>query len=129
MTIDFIEKKEYFVAEKPAGEDEIAEAEWELGISFAADYKQYTQKYGAVSFCGHEFTGVSSSKTTSVVAVTKRERAVREQLPDDFYVVEDTCFDGIVFWQDEKGKIYKTGSGSNYELVCNSLTDFFDKIL
>lgn len=124
--VDKISKMKSFRSRKPASVEQIVNAEDELGVSFADEYKQYLLAYGAASVFGHEFTGISSSSRISVVDVTLEEREFND-ISDDLYVVEQTNIDGIVIWQDSKGNIYKTQSGSDAKKICNSLSEYINE--
>lgn len=124
--VDKISKMKSFRSRKPATMEQIENAEDELGVSFANEYKQYLLAYGAASFFGHEFTGISSSSRISVVDITLEERELNN-VSDDLYVVEQTNIDGIVIWQDSKGNIYETQPCSDAKKICNSLSEYINQ--
>ena len=124
--VDKISKMKSFRSRKPASMEQIENAEDELGVSFANEYKQYLLAYGAASIFGHEFTGISSSSRISVVDVTLEEREFND-INDDLYVVEQTNIDGIVIWQDSKGNIYKSQPGSDAQKICYSLAEYINQ--
>lgn len=108
-----------------ASEEEIHNAEQELELKFAADYRKYVATFGAVSFDSHELTGVCKSKRLSVVDVTIKERS-RIDVPSDWYVLEQGNIDGVVIWQDANGKVYQTSPGSKQKKVCGSLSEYIE---
>ena len=106
-----------------ASDEAIKAAESELGLQFASDYRQYVAAFGAVSFKGHELTGVCNSKRLSVVAVTKDER-INTDVPSDWYVLEQANIDGIVLWQTSNGAVYQTAPDVEFRKICSSLTEY-----
>ena len=110
---------------KGATEEAIKNAELELELKFAADYRQYVTAFGAVSYECHELTGVCNSKRLNVVDVTIKERS-RIDVPGDWYVLEQASIDGIVIWQDASGAVYQTSPGSKQKRVCKSLAAYIE---
>lgn len=110
---------------KGASEEEIQNAEQELGLKFAADYRKYVAAFGAISFESHELTGICSSKRLSAVDVTIKERRNCE-VPEDWYVIEQANIDGIVIWQDASGSVYQTGPGAKQKRLCKSLAAYIE---
>ena len=80
----------------PASPETVNDVEQSLGLQFAADYKAYVQRFGAISACGIELTGVTTSRRLDVVAVTKKSRAMNSNIPPHMYVVEDMAIDGLL---------------------------------
>ncbi len=105
---------------------EIEEAQWALGTCFAKDYQSYTKKYGAISFDGHEFTGICSSDRLNVVSVTRYERDRNMSIPKEFYVLEQTNIDGIVVWQDSSGRVYESHPSGKLITVGETLLDYVE---
>ncbi len=106
--IDSIRKQKGLLSIGTVDSKDIQKAETELAVSFAPEYKEYTSTFGAVSFGGTEYTGVVQADHLNVVAVTKAARKIAPEAHQDWYVVLDPHFDGIVIWQDKEGKIYQT---------------------
>lgn len=90
----------------PASPESVAEAEHYLGLQFAPDYKAYVQRFGAISACGIELTGVTTSRRLDVVAVTKMNRAMNGNIPLDMYVIEDMAIDALLVLPDATGAVY-----------------------
>lgn len=122
--IEIIRKCNSFRAGTPVTEKEILEAQNKLNLVFNEEYVQYTRALGAASYYGHELTGVSKVKYEDVVEITLTEKKCNEQVPQDFYVIECTNVDGIVYWQDRFGTIYVTQPGSKPRKVSNSLAEY-----
>lgn len=102
----------------------ISAAEKELGLKFAAEYKEYLEIMSIAAYGGHELTGLTKSERTNVVSVTRKMKERYSNIPVDWYVVEDANIDDIVIWQDEKGNVYKTLQGSNAICIASSLAEF-----
>lgn len=104
-------------------EKEINQAEQTLGLHFSADYRAYIAAFGAVSFAGHELTGICKSNRLNVVTITLSERN-NVTVPADWYVLEQANIDSIVLWQSGDGTIYATAPNSKPEKIANSLSEY-----
>ncbi len=121
--VDVLKGKEAFSSLNGATKDNIADAENELGVKFTDEYIEYVSALGAVSYYGHELTGVCKAKALDVVGITISEREYAE-VPQDWYVIEQAHIDGIVFWQAHDGKIYQTAGKARAKKVFNSLIEY-----
>lgn len=121
--VSIIKSKEAFVSLKGAIPEDIAKAEDELKVMFTQEYVEYVSALGAASFYGHELTGVCNSKALSVVEATNTEKQFSD-IPADWYVIEQTHIDGIVYWQSEKGAIYMTAPNIKAKKVCETLSEY-----
>lgn len=108
----------------PASPEAVNDAEQSLGLQFAADYKVYVQRFGAISACGIELTGVTTSRRLDVVAVTKKNRAMNSNIPPHMYVVEDMAIEGLVILQDATGSVYSAPPHGLPRKVFDSLADY-----
>ena len=106
----------------------ISEAESELGLTFADEYKEYLKEMAIAAYGGHELTGLTKAERTNVVQVTRKKKKFSSSVPMDWYVIEDANIDGIVIWQDGKGKIYKTMYDSEAVCIASSLADFINDL-
>ena len=109
---------------KPAADTQITEAEIQLRLNFADEYKIYLKTFGAIMANGIELTGIAKSKYRNVVLVTQEERILNPKVPNSMYVVENTCVDGIVIWQDSEGYIYKTQPNLEPKKIADSLVEY-----
>ncbi len=109
---------------KPASPTEISDAEIQLCLIFAEEYKTYLAEFGEVSARGLELTGIIDAAYINVVTVTKEKWDMYPQVSRKLYVVEDTTVDGIVIWQDADGYIYKTTPNSEPVKISESLADY-----
>lgn len=114
-----LEEKEDLIAGKGVTVEKIKEAEKELNILFAEEYKEYLLTYGLVMCEGHELTGLGKTDRTNVVYVTKQMKEIKEGIPDDWYVIENENMDGAIIWQDPEGNIY-----FNNKKIYSSLSEF-----
>lgn len=114
---------------KPAKEVDIDNAELELCVPFANDYREYLAEFGAISARGVELTGLIDAEYINVVLVTQEKRHIYPQVPNTLYVVEDPAIDGIVIWQDTSGHIYKTTPNSDPVKICDSLAEYLTKVI
>jgi hypothetical protein len=109
----------------PAPIDLIKNSETLLGLHFANDYHIYLEKYGAISFDNKELTGIVESKRLNVVDVTKKER-LRNTIPEDMYVVEDTGIEGILILQNSKGEIFELQNHSQIKKIYDNLSAYLE---
>ena len=114
-------------ARKPATESEIKNAESDLGLHFACDYKEYLKAFGAASYFGHELTGICKSTRLNVVDATRSKREYCAGIPQSWYVIEDTGMDDILIWQDSNGDVYMTERSSASQKIATSLFEYIDK--
>ena len=124
---DDLKKKERFFPLKAADKDKVKESEAELGVKFSKEYKDYVMEFGAVSYYGHELTGVCKSRTQDVVTVTKRQREYLPEIDLSLYVIEETGCDGCVIWQSEDGEIFASNVQGKLKKICNSLFDYINR--
>lgn len=115
-----------FIGGRGRSDKEIENAEKELGINFAPDYKTYLKEIGLACFDGHELTGICEEPRLDVVHVTNQNREKNPELRS-CYVVEEANIDGIVIWQDFSGKIYMTEGNSKPKLIADSLAAYIQK--
>lgn len=108
-----------------ASDEEINQAALLLNLSFASDYRKYVATFGAASFDGHELTGICKSKRLNVVDVTIKERS-RTDVPEDWYVLEQANFDGIVIWQNSSGDVYQTAPNAKAKKLCGSIAEYIN---
>ena len=111
---------------QPASKEQIEEAQKALGLSFAQDYIRYVSEYGVISARGIEMTGVTVHKRLSVVEVTKKERDLNPNIPDNMYVIENIAIDGMLALQDETGKVYTITPNGEPKAVFNSLAEYVE---
>lgn len=122
--IDVLNSKSDLLCGKKAQEQDVCDAETELGLKFAGDYRAYLSTMSIAAYEGHELTGITKSKRTNVVEVTKEKRSECSEQVGNCYVIEDANFDQIVFWQQTDGKIFRTIGRSAPVQVAESLAEF-----
>lgn len=108
--------------------DKIVSAENMLGLNFANEYKKYLCEFGVASYEEHELTGICDSKRLNVVDVTLEEKQYNNNVPDDFYVIEQAHIDGIVIWQSEKGEIFQTYPNGKPIKIFDSLAEYITQM-
>ena len=112
---------------KPASQEQIIDAETKLKVSFADEYKEYLSCFGAIIADGIELSGIAKSEHRNVIYLTKAEWELNKNVPHTLYVVENTCVDGIIIWQDTKGYIYQSTPHSAPKKIAKSLTSYILK--
>ena len=121
---DAFDSRKSFLAGKGASPEQISQAEKQLGLSFAQDYREYLSTYGIAAFDGHELTGITKSDRLNVVSVTKEARARYTIIPAGYYVVEQVDVEELIIWQNGSGEIYGCAPNYKVEKICNSLHDY-----
>lgn len=109
---------------KAASSMQIIDAELQLRVSFSNEYKEYLSTFGAIMADGIEVSGIAKSEHRNVVALTKKEWALNPKVPHTMYVVENTCVDGIIIWQDTTGEVYQTYPNHTPKKIADSLQDY-----
>ena len=103
---------------------DIVDAELQLRLNFAEEYKRYLSEFGAISARRIELTGIIGVDYCNVVTATKQAWELNPQVPHNLYVVENTFIDGVIIWQDASGTIYQTSPGSQPRKIANNLADY-----
>lgn len=109
---------------KPAPTVQIVDAELQLRVRFSDEYKEYLASFGAIIADGIELTGIAKSEHRNVVLITKKEWELNAKVPHTMYVIENTCVDGIVVWQDTNGTIYQSQPDNEPKQIAVSLGDY-----
>ena len=123
-TFDSLKSKPFFKSFKGASNEEIKKAEESLRVSFSKEYKLYLSKCGFATYEGHELTGICKAKRLNVVDVTINERTISQNIPENWYVIEQLNIDGIVIWQSETGEIYQTSPEKKPLKIYDSLAEY-----
>lgn len=122
--VETIQSLPNMISFKPATNREIMNAEIELRVSFAEEYKSYLLAFGAIVATGIELTGIAKAKHRDVILVTKQEWDMNVNVPHTMYVIENTGIDGIIIWQSSEGKIYRTTTGSQPVQIAESMNEY-----
>ena len=112
----------------PASDFDVLNAEYDLGVKFADDFKEYVLEYGVITAENVEITGVCTSERLSVVYVTAKERKLNPAIPDDMYVIDSTGYEGLVVLQNSQGEIFSLGPSSTPKKIFNSLADYLEDL-
>ena len=113
---------------KGASAEQIDAASKALGLTFSEEYLNYLQEFGLAFVNGDELTGLGILPRNDVVSVTLEKRGllhVRE-IPEDWYVIEDTNIDSIVIWQSSDGLVYMESPGTIRQ-ICASMAEYILK--
>lgn len=106
---------------------DIKDAEIQLRLNFANEYRDYLAEFGSISSKDMEITGIISVEYCNVVSVTKQEWELNPKVPHTMYVIENTCVDGIIIWQDTNGLIYQSSPDIEPKQIAISLADYISK--
>lgn len=122
--VDLLRAQPAFISAKAPTTQEITQAEKALGVTFAADYRDYVTALGVASYEGHELTGVCPFPRLSVVSVTQQEREADPAIPSAWYVLEQTNIDDLVIWQDASGAVYQAMPGRAPEKISTTMAAY-----
>ncbi len=109
--------------------EQVMEAEKQLGLWFADEYRNYVLKYGAISFGSQEFTGLNVEPYINVIDVTLQERGLRDKLPPDYYVVQQLGIEGLVILQHQCGAVYQMDESGNSSRIADSFSGYLETLL
>jgi len=122
--VDVINSLSDLLPLKAATPMQITDAELQLRVSFSDEYKEYLSAFGAIMADGVELSGIAKSEHRSVVSLTKKEWELNPKVPHTMYVVENTCIDGIIIWQDTTGRVFQTQPGVEPMQIADSLAEY-----
>lgn len=122
--IKIIKSKEGMRALTGVTLEQISDAEMQMGLSFADDYREYLKEFGLISYGSHELTGIVNSKRLNVVDVTLNERISNPEFPKDMYVIESTDYEGTIYLQNNDGSIFEMKPLSTAQLRYHNLGEF-----
>lgn len=91
---------------KGCTDQQIAEAEAELGLKFPQEYIDYVKEYGCIDFGATEWTGLNIKGRLNTVTATKQEQSVNPDFPKGCFVLEDIGIDARKIVVDSQGKVY-----------------------
>lgn len=124
--VEILKSKELLNECKSVSDDKLKEAERELSLRFSEEYIKYVLELGFAVYEDHELTGICKAKRLNVVDVTKTEREITPDIPDDWYVVEQLNIEGIVIWQSTTGEIYQTAPNTKPKKIYDSLSEYIE---
>ncbi len=122
--VDVINSLSDLLSLKAATPMQITDAELQLRVSFSDEYKEYLSTFGAIMADGIELSGIAKSEHRSVVSLTMKEWDLNPKVPHTMYVVENTCVDGIIIWQDTTGRVFQTQPGVEPKQIAGSLAEY-----
>ena len=103
--------------------EQLTKAEAELGMTFPTEFREYVQKYGAISFYKTEWTGLQVEGYLNVIEATKQERELNPAFPRDCFVLENLGIEGLIVAVDKAGQVWEI-QGEEKQLLCNSLREY-----
>ncbi|TCI63149.1 SMI1/KNR4 family protein [Exiguobacterium sp. SH0S2] len=109
------------------GKETIRSMEERLEFIFPKSYVAFLNLYGALSVNNHEIFGHAPSSHIDVVENTLQERERTKEL-EQYVVIENPGFDGILIAMDKLGQIWEYSS-SELELLYSSFDEFLDIII
>lgn len=124
--LDRIQENNLFIKACPASLTEIENAEKQMGVKFAEDYKAFLARVGASICFGHEINGIVDSINLNVLNATAEMRIHVETIPHSWYVIENTHIDGIVICQDQYGTVYQAAPNMEPIKIADSLKAYLE---
>lgn len=126
--IKVINSKDGVIHGKETNESEIKQAELELGLRFADDYRNYIKQFGCMVIGSREITGISSQENYNVVSTTKAQRNYNKNIPENSYVIEQLNIDGIIIWQSSNGEVFQTSPNTAPMKIADSLVEYIQSL-
>ena len=126
--INVINSKNGVIHGKETNENEIKQAESELGLRFADDYRNYIKQFGCMVIGSREITGISSQENYNVVSTTKAQRNYNKNIPENSYVIEQLNIDGIIIWQSSNGEVFQTSPNTAPMKIADSLVEYIQSL-
>lgn len=126
--IKVINSKDGVIHGKETNENEIKQAELELGLRFADDYRNYIKQFGCMVIGSREITGISSQENYNVVSITKAQRNYNKNIPENSYVIEQLNIDGIIIWQSSNGEVFQTSPNTAPMKIADSLVEYIQSL-
>lgn len=126
--IKVINSKDSVIHGKETNENEIKQAELELGLRFADDYRNYIKQFGCMVIGSREITGISSQENYNVVSTTKAQRNYNKNIPENSYVIEQLNIDGIIIWQSSNGEVFQTSPNTAPMKIADSLVEYIQSL-
>ncbi|MEE0840866.1 MAG: SMI1/KNR4 family protein [Acutalibacteraceae bacterium] len=126
--INVINSKNGVIHGKETNENEIKQAELELGLRFADDYRNYIKQFGCMVIGSREITGISSQENYNVVSTTKAQRNYNKNIPENSYVIEQLNIDGIIIWQSSNGEVFQTSPNTAPMKIADSLVEYIQSL-
>lgn len=125
--VEAIKNMPDYIGSSGRSQDEIVQAERELGVVFAKDYRKYLEEIGLACYDGHELTGLTKLARLDVVSVTNAQREQIGITASSWYVVEETNIYGIIIWQSSDGTIYQTAPHTKSKKIASSLLEYIGR--
>lgn len=105
----------------------IVNAENELGISIAPEYKEVLKKYGSLCVKGEEFLGINCDNY-DLVKATNEARKNDKNFPLDMYVIENTAIDGILIVQNFTSELFSYQPNGKLQNVATCLDEYLQSL-
>lgn len=105
----------------------IVNAENELGISIAPEYKEVLKKYGSLCVKGEEFLGIDCDNY-DLVKATNEARKNDKNFPLDMYVIENTAIDGILIVQNFTCELFSYQPNGKLQNVATCLDEYLQSL-
>lgn len=106
----------------------INNAELQLKLTFASDYKELLSNYGSLIIGGDEFLGIDTVNY-DIVKATEEARNMYPDFPKSMYVIENMYIDGILLVQNTQGAIFVFQSRKTIQKVKDNLKDYLMELL
>lgn len=101
-------------------EEEIQEAEKQLGMSFPKTYRFIVKEFGSVEVGSEEIFGLGVDGYLNVVETTLKERVFAQGQLEKYLVLQNIGIEGILIVVDEKDRVFEYQLGEFRNLLCNS---------
>ncbi|MCR5061022.1 MAG: SMI1/KNR4 family protein [Saccharofermentans sp.] len=125
--VEVLSRKEDVYHKDGVSDEAIHNAEAELSLQFAEDYRDYLKRFSLLSYDYHELTGLCDSPRLNVVMSTKREKQENELISPDMYLLEQIGVENLTIWQNTRGEVFEVPYKSNPIKICDSLIEYIER--
>ncbi|TCI28226.1 hypothetical protein EVJ33_14775 [Exiguobacterium sp. SL-10] len=110
------------------GEQEVIQAETELGMKFPETYRAILREFGSVEIDSDEIFGLGVEGYLNVVETTLKEREMAEGKLDHYIVLQNIGIEGILIVVDEQDRVYEYRLGEFRDML-SSTADYVTSLL
>lgn len=118
---------ESFEAGEPATQQDILQAERELGLKFCPDYIAFLKKFGVLSVGSHEIYGLGS-KAGHLNVVAGTQEVSKYFKTKSLYVIENVGVDSVFIAADSRGNLYEV-SPAGEKPMKTTFSKYLDEVI
>lgn len=122
--INFIKNTRGFITSTPVTTELIRASQETLKVKFSEEYKEILLNFGALMYHGNEILGLNPDHLADCVNFTMDMKELDDSIPSSMYVIMMSNIDGLIYLQDEMGRVYEHFPFEKCKQISNNLEDF-----